>query len=91
MANERYSENLVLVEMGVTLGENEFGYVFPQGETGHFDSIEAKLKQMGGKPTICEIDDYETVGNGKAKPEYIVTFNEDKNTILLVECKRTTN
>lgn len=29
MANERYSENLVLVEMGVTLGENEFGYVFP--------------------------------------------------------------
>lgn len=46
---------------------------------------------MGGKPTICEIDDYDTVGNGKAKPEYIVTFNEDKNTILLVECKKTTN
>ena len=27
------------------------------------------------------LDDYETVGSGRAKPEYIVTFNKDKNTI----------
>ena len=43
---------------------------------------------MGGKPTICELNDMITTGSGKAKPEYIVTFDNDKNTILLVECKK---
>lgn len=89
MANERYSENLVLEEMGVKLGRNEeFGYVFPQGETGNFEDIEKRLKEMGGKPAICELNDMITTGSGKAKPEYIVTFDNDKNTILLVECKK---
>ena len=88
MTNERYSENLVLEEMGVKLGKNDFGYVFPQGEAENFDKIEEKLKEMGGKPTLCELDDYSTTGTGRAKPEYIVTFNEDKNTILIVECKK---
>ena len=88
MANERYSENLVLKEMGVDLGENDFGFVFPQGEANNFDKIEKCLKEMGGKPAICSLDDYETVGSGRAKPEYIVTFNKDKNTIILVECKK---
>ena len=88
MANERYSENLVLKEMGVDLGENDFGFVFPQGEVDNFDKIEKCLKEMGGKPAICSLDDYETVGSGRAKPEYIVTFNKDKNTIILVECKK---
>ena len=88
MANERYSENLVLKEMGVDLGENEFGFVFPQGEADNFDKIEKCLKEMGGKPAICPINDYSTIGVGKEKPEYIVTFNKDKNTIVLVECKR---
>lgn len=88
MANERYSENLVLKEMGVDLGENDFGFVFPQGEADNFAKIEKCLKEMGGKPAICSLDDYETVGSGRAKPEYIVTFNKDKNTIILVECKK---
>ncbi len=89
MANERYSENLVLEEMGVKLGRNEeFGYVFPQGETGNFEDIEKRLKEMGGKPAVCELNDMITTGSGKAKPEYIVTFDNDKNTILLVECKK---
>lgn len=88
MANERYSENLVLEEMGVSLGENDFGFVFPQGEAENFDKIEQKLKAMGGKPAVCSLDDYSTTGTGRAKPEYIVTFNKDKNTILLVECKK---
>lgn len=88
MANERYSENLVLEEMGVGLGKNDFGYVFPQGETGNYEEIEKRLREMGGKPTICELNDMTTTGSGKAKPEYIVTFDDDKSTILLVECKR---
>lgn len=86
--SERYSENLVLEQMGVKLGQNDFGCVFPQGETGNYNKIEECLKEMGGKPNICELDDYSVGGHGKAKPEYIVTFNEDKDTILLVECKR---
>lgn len=88
MANEKYTENLVLESMDVTLGENDFGYVFPQGETGNFGEIEKLLKEMGGKPSLCELDDMSTTGSGKAQPEYIVTFNNDKNTILLVECKK---
>lgn len=89
MANERYSENLVLQEMGVQLGRNDdFGYVFPQGETGNFEDIEKRLKEMGGKPAVCKLNDMITTGSGKAKPEYIVTFDNDKNTILLVECKK---
>lgn len=43
---------------------------------------------MGGKPLVCELNEYESVGKEKAKPEYIVTFNEDRNTILVVECKK---
>ncbi len=88
MANERYTENLVLETMGVTLGKNDFGYVFPQGETGNFDEIEKNLRRMGGKPNTCKLDDMMTTGTGKAKPEYIVTFNNDKNTILIIECKK---
>ena len=84
MANERYSESLVLKEMCVDLGENDFGFVFPQGESYNFDKIEKCLKEMGGKPAFCPLDDFDTVGPGKAKPEYIVTFNKDKNTIILV-------
>lgn len=91
MANERYSETLVLKEMCVDLGKNDFGFVFPQGETDNFGKIEKCLKEMGGKPAVCSIDDFETVGCGKAKPEYIVTFNEYKDTIILVECKKSIN
>lgn len=88
MANERYSENLVLKEMGVDLGKNDFGFVFPQGDAGNYKKIDAKLKEMGGKPVLCALEDYQTKGSGKAKPEYIVTFNDDKDTILVVECKK---
>lgn len=88
MANERYTENLVLETMGVSLGKNDFGYVFPQGETGNFDGIEKRLRQMGAKPDISKLNDMTIIGAGKAKPEYIVTFDNDKNTILLVECKK---
>ena len=88
MSNERYSESLVLKEMSVDLGENDFGFVFPQGESDNFYKIEKCLKEMGGKPVFCPLDDYDTVGPGKAKPEYIVTFNKDKDTIILVECKK---
>lgn len=53
------------------------------------DKIEIILKQAGGKPKECELNDYSQGGRGKAKPEYVITFNEDIHTIIVVECKRT--
>ncbi len=89
MSNERYSENLVLEEMDACLGRNDgFGYVFPQGSTDNYYEIEKKLREMGGKPNLCELDDMLTAGTGKAKPEYIITFDSDKTTIVVVECKK---
>ena len=88
MANEQYSEQLVETEMKVQKGENSFGYVYPQGDIQEITKIEKILKKAGGKPDICNLDDFSKGGNGKAKPEYIITFNKDSNTILVVECKK---
>ncbi|MDR1681870.1 MAG: hypothetical protein LBS25_00560, partial [Candidatus Symbiothrix sp.] len=88
MANEQYSEQLVEIEMKIRKGENTFGFVFPQGDIQGIEKIENLLKKAGGKPDLCELSDFSKGGNGKAKPEYIVTFNNDTNTILVVECKR---
>ena len=37
MANEQYTESLTLKEMKCTIGENTFGYVFPQGDGSSVD------------------------------------------------------
>lgn len=34
------------------------------------------------------MNDYSRSGNGKGKPEYIITFKADVNTIIVVECKK---
>ena len=88
MANEQYTESMTLTEMRCHIGQNDFGYVFPQGDVSDVDKIEMLLKQAGGKPKHCVITDYEQGGNGKAKPEYIITFNDDISTIIVVECKK---
>ena len=87
MAIEQYTESLTLKEMKCAIGENEFGYVFPQGDVSSVDKIEELLKEAGGKPKECEVNDYTQGGNGKAKPEYVITFNDDIHTIIVVECK----
>lgn len=89
MAIEQYTESLTLKEMKCTIGENQFGYVFPQGDVSSVDKIEELLKKAGGKPKECELADYTQGGNGKAKPEYVITFNDDIHTIIVVECKNT--
>ena len=88
MPTETYSEQLVEIEMKIKKGENSFGFVFPQGDIKGIDKIENLLRKAGGKPDLCELSDFSKGGNGKAKPEYVVTFNNDTNTILVVECKR---
>ena len=87
MAIEQYTEKLTLKEMKCTIGENSFGYVFPQGDISSVDKIEKLLKMAGGKPKECELEDYSQGGKGKAKPEYVITFNDDIHTIIVVECK----
>lgn len=87
MPIEQYTESLTLREMKCVLGENSFGYVFPQGDVSAIDKIQKLLKKAGGKPKECELNDYSKGGAGKAKPEYIITFNDDVHTIIVVECK----
>ena len=76
MPIEQYTESLTLCEMKCTIGENSFGYVFPQGDVYKIDKINTLLKKAGGKPNECDLNDFSKGGNGKAKPEYIITFNE---------------
>ncbi|MBP3709191.1 MAG: N-6 DNA methylase [Treponema sp.] len=88
MAIEQFTESLTLKEMNCSIGENPFGFVFPQGDVGAVDKIENLLKKAGGKPKDCPLADFSLDGNGKAKPEYIITFNDDTSTIIVVECKK---
>ncbi|MDR0510391.1 MAG: hypothetical protein LBH06_04795 [Rikenellaceae bacterium] len=74
--------------MRVKKGENPFGFVFPQGDIQGIEKIETLLKIAGGKPDLCELSDFSKGGNGKAKSEYVITFNSDANIVLVVECKR---
>ena len=91
MPIEQYTESLTLREMKCVLGDNGWGYVFPQGDVSSVDKIERLLKKAGGKPIHCALDDFSQGGNGKAKPEYIITMNDDVNTLIVVECKNTVN
>ena len=90
MAIEQYTESITLKEMKCTIGKNSFGYVLPQGDVSGIDKIEKLLKQAGGKPKECNLEDYSQGGKGKAKPEYIITFYDDIHTIIVIECKNST-
>lgn len=87
MAIEQYTESLSLKEMKSVLGDNGWGYVFPQGDVAAVDKLNNLLKIAGGKPKYCPLDDFTQGGKGKAKPEYIITFNDDIHTIIILECK----
>jgi len=87
MPIEQYTESLTMREMKCVLGQNNFGYVFPQGDVSTVDKIEKMLKKAGGKPKECDLEDFSKGGKGKAKPEYVITFNDDIHTIIVIECK----
>ncbi|RGH91611.1 SAM-dependent methyltransferase [Ruminococcus sp. AM27-11LB] len=91
--NERYAEELVKKEMKMELGINSFGNVYVQGEKCAVSAINAALKKAGGKPKNCELFDYTTKGTSKknAMPEFVVTFCNDLNTIIVIECKKSTS
>ncbi|MDR1355462.1 MAG: SAM-dependent methyltransferase [Propionibacteriaceae bacterium] len=87
MAVEQYTENLTLHEMKCTLGDNGWGFVFPQGDVADVEKVSSLLKKAGGKPAQRALEDFTAGGSGKAKPEFIITFNDDAHTIVIVECK----
>jgi predicted RNA methylase len=87
MAVEQYTESLTLREMKCTLGDNGWGFVFPQGDVADAEKISELLKKAGGKPTRRALEDFTEGGGGKARPEFIITFNDDAHTIIVVECK----
>jgi len=91
MVTERITENLTLLEMKCELGDNGWGYVFPQGDVSSIDKIERLLKKAGGKPAICALEDYSLGGAGKALPEFVIAFNDDASTIIVIECKNSIN
>ena len=88
MANEQFTEKIVLNEMNCNIGENPFGYVFPQGDVTSVEKIKNALEKAGGKPKLCPLNDYHSTGKGRAKPEFIITFNDDISTIIVIECKK---
>ena len=88
---ERHSESLVEKEMKIEdYSENDFGYAYVQGEKTPNSCINEGLKNAGGKPKECLLENFAIHGTGKAQPEFIITFKEDLNTIIVVECKKTT-
>jgi len=89
MSSERFTEELVLSEMGLRLGENGHVTVFDQGNVENIAKLNVLLQQAGGKPADCELNDLNTTGPGKAKPEFLITFADTRNTIIVIECKKT--
>ncbi len=87
MPIEQFTEQIVKATMGVEIGQTSFGYVYPQGDVPAGTKIYELLKKAGGKPSECELLDFSCRGTGKAKPEFIITFNSEPNTIIVVECK----
>ena len=88
MPIERYTESLTLQEMKIAIGKNDFGFVYPQGDVDSMDKIESLLHKAGGKPAQCDLECFPQNVSGKAKPEFIITFNNDSKNIMVVECKR---
>lgn len=85
---EQFTESLTLQEMKAKLGQNSFGFVYPQGDIFDIDKAQICLKKSGGKPKKCSLDDYSLGGNGKGKPEYLIKLNCAPDTIIIVECKK---
>lgn len=87
---EQYTEALVvdLMDLSLDNSQHEDYIVHPQGYIPSITKIENLLKEAGGKPKDCELSDFTLGGKGKSKPEFIVTFTDNANTIIVIECKK---
>lgn len=77
MPNEQYTESMTLQSMKCNIGENSFGFVFPQGDVADVGKAERLLKKAGGKPKTCALDDFSLDGNvsGRHQKYRIVEWN----------------
>ena len=76
---EQYTEKLTLSEMKSNIGENKFGYVFPQGNVENIKDINEVTYLIGAKVSInkdelkleeneyliCELDGYDVYNGDK--------------------------
>ena len=53
---EQFTEALIMDLMQFSIGLNDFGYVYPQGNITDIKKIEDLLKKAGGKPKECELN-----------------------------------
>ncbi|MGV1071781.1 HsdM family class I SAM-dependent methyltransferase [Clostridium perfringens] len=88
MASERWTEAYVLNKLGLDLTKTNDGLIV-EAQKSDDSSIQDILKKCGGKPTKCEIDEYNKKSSKKAgQPEFIIRFLGEENLIILVECKQ---
>lgn len=88
---EQFTEDLTKKLMGFDIGNNTFGYVYPQGNVFDITKVSDLLSKAGGKPKECSLNNYLICGTGKSKPEFIITFKDEPNTIIVIECKKQPN
>jgi len=85
MPSERIVEELVLSEIGVKLGKNGLVTVFEQGNVENVAKLDTLLQKAGGKPDECELDNIKATGTGKARPEFLLVFENKPNTIIVMK------
>ena len=88
MASERLTENLTQKEMDFALGKNSWGFVYPQSDASNINGdLREALVRAGGKPKICDLNRYDCGGKGIGKPEFVITFEKARDTVIVIECK----
>ena len=88
MASERLTEDLTQKEMDFSLGKNPWGVVYPQSDASNINGdLREALVRAGGKPKICDLNQYDCGGKGIGKPEFVITFDKVRDTVIVVECK----
>lgn len=88
MASERLTEDLTQKEMDFALGKNPWGVVYPQSDASNINGdLREALVRAGGKPKNCELNQYDCGGKGIGKPEFVITFDKARDTVIVVECK----
>ena len=88
MASERLTEDLTQKEMDFSLGKNPWGVVYPQSDASNINGdLREALVRAGGKPKNCELNQYDCGGKGIGKPEFVITFDKVRDTVIVVECK----
>lgn len=74
--------------IGTAIGKIDGGMVYSQGDVPDETKLQRCLKKCGGKPTECDINDFTIYNNGKARPEFIITFDSEPELIICIEYKR---